>query len=111
MRTLSVAFLLVVSLVGRTHAQGTEVRPGVRLRITAPGVVADRMVGTLLSRSADTLVIGGPDIAPLSIPLNRVTALEISRGNSRSQGALRGVKWGVPIMLVLGTTFLGEPVI
>jgi hypothetical protein len=83
-------------------AQSNELQPGARVRVTAPGIVAGRYVGTVLSRSGDTLQLGGPNAAPVTLPMNRITSLEISRGKSRLRGAGRGVLWGAPIGLVIG---------
>src|SRR5690348_13637680 len=83
-------------------AQSNELQPGARVRITAAGIVANHYVGTVLSRNGDTLLLGGPNAAPVSVPVNRITSLEISRGKSRLHGAGRGVLWGAPIGLVIG---------
>lgn len=83
-------------------AQSNELQPGARVRVTAPGIVANRYVGTVLSHRGDTLQLGGQNAAPVLVPLDRVTSLELSRGKSRLSGAGRGVVWGVPIGLALG---------
>lgn len=83
-------------------AQSNELQPGARVRVVAPGIVANRYVGTVLSRRGDTLQLGGPNAAPVFVPLDRVTSLEISRGRSRLSGAGRGVVWGAPIGLAFG---------
>jgi hypothetical protein len=80
----------------------SEVQPGARVRVEAPGVVAGRFVGTVLTRTGDSVTLGNPAGAPVALPFSRATSIEISRGKSRSAGALRGVMWGVPIGLALG---------
>ena len=105
LRPLSVLALSIIALSGISapaRAQHTEVQPGARVRIQAPGIVAGRYVGTVLTRSADTLELGTPGTAPIKVPLARITSLELSRGSSRSLGAMRGLAWGAPIGLVLG---------
>jgi hypothetical protein len=97
-----VALLLLAVSASVVHAQSTELQPGARVRITAPGIVAGRYTGTLLSRSRDTLQFGSQNGAPVSIPMSRITSIEISRGRSHGSGALRGLAWGVPIGLVFG---------
>ena len=97
---LSIVTLLVLALPAR--AQLTEMQPGARVRIVAPGIVAGRYVGTVLSRGTDTLEVGAPGTAPIKVPFARMTSVEVSRGSSRALGALRGVEWGAPIGLVIG---------
>lgn len=100
-------FLLALTLLASTlHAQTVtgvgEVQPGAKVRITAPGIVAGRYIGTVLSRSDDTLTLGSPNAAPFVIPTSRIATLEISHGKSRSAGAVRGMVWGLPIGLAMG---------
>lgn len=94
--------LLTVALALPLAAQMTEVQPGARVRVQAPGVVAGTYVGTVLRRTADTVVLGGPNVVPLSVPFASITSLEISRGKSRTDGAIVGMKWGVPILAASG---------
>jgi len=104
-RSLSALAQSIVALAGiavPVRAQQSEVQPGARVRIEAPGIVAGRYVGTVLTRSADTLELGTPKSAPIKVPVARITSLELSRGSSRSLGAVRGLVWGTPIGLVLG---------
>ena len=96
------ATVLVALSAAPARAQLTEMQPGARVRIEAPGIVAGRYVGTVLTRGADTVEIGAPGTAPLTVPFSRITSVEVSRGSSRSLGALRGLAWGVPIGLVVG---------
>lgn len=100
----SLVLLLALLAVPFTlaRAQLTEMQPGARVRIQAPGIVAGRYVGTVLSRGADSVEVGAPGTAPIRIALARITSVEVSRGSSRALGALRGVAWGAPIGLVVG---------
>jgi hypothetical protein len=102
-------FVLATCVLSSTllRAQTDELQPGVRVRITAPGIVAGRYVGTVLSRSGDTVMVGSPTAQPLAIPSSRIVSLEIRRGKSRGDGALRGIKWGIPIGLALGAVTVG----
>ncbi len=84
------------------RAQLSEIQPGARVRITAPGIVAGRYDATILTRTADTIRVGGPNKSPLDIPISRITSLEVSRGDSRALGADRGVLWGGGIGLAMG---------
>ena len=82
--------------------QYAEVLPGARVRITAPGVVAGRYVGTVLSRPADTVVVANSGGAQVRVPIASMTSLEVSRGKSRMAGFTRGLMWGAPIGLGFG---------
>jgi hypothetical protein len=97
------SFAFVALLAASTaQAQAGALNPGARVRITAPGVVADDYEGTVLSRSADTLVIGSTNLAPIAVPVSRITGLSMSRGKSRSAGAVRGMNWGAGVLGGLG---------
>jgi len=108
MRIISilVATVLLPTLAQPLGAQDSvtlaEVQPGARVRVEAPGIVAGRYVGTVLARGTDTLKLGNSSGAPVALPLRAIRSLEISRGKSRSAGALRGMMWGVPIGVALG---------
>jgi hypothetical protein len=109
--TLAVALALTLcsasTLVAQVAVRSDEIQPGARVRITAPGIVAGRYVGTVLSRSGDTVTVGSPNSLPLALPTSRIASLEISRGKSRSEGAKRGIRWGAPIGLALGLLTIG----
>jgi hypothetical protein len=102
MRLASFSCLLLGLTTSVAAAQITEVRPGVRIRFSAPGVVDGRFTATVLSRTADTIEVGAPEVASLRVPVSRITALEVSRGNSRAAGALNGIAWGAPLGLAFG---------
>jgi hypothetical protein len=97
-----VSFIALWAAVAPAQAQLTEIQPGARVRIAAPGIVAGRYVGTVLTRSADTVELGAPGTSPIKVPIARITSVEVSRGSSRMLGAGRGVMWGAPIGLVIG---------
>lgn len=99
---LRTALVLVAIAAAPVHAQLAELQPGARVRIEAPGVVAGKYVGTVLSRSADTLMLGAPNASPVAVAIDRITSAEVSRGSSRLLGAGRGIMWGVPIGLGVG---------
>jgi hypothetical protein len=88
------------------HAQLTEAQPGARVRLEAPGILAGTYEGTILTRSGDTLRVGGPNSAPVTVPIDRLTSFELSRGSSRLLGAERGTYWGSAVGLVLGLAVL-----
>lgn len=84
------------------RAQVSEIQPGARVRITAPGIVAGRYAATVLTRTIDTVRVSAPGMAPFDIPVRSIKYLEVSRGNSRTLGAVRGVLWGGGIGLAVG---------
>ncbi|MFL5607442.1 MAG: hypothetical protein ACJ8AD_13415 [Gemmatimonadaceae bacterium] len=88
------------------HAQLTEAQPGARVRLEAPGILAGRYEGTVLTRNGDTLRVGGPNSQPITVPIDRLSSFEVSRGNSRSLGAQRGVVWGSAVGLIIAAVAL-----
>lgn len=89
-------------LRAQQSAPPIEIRAGSRVRLDAPGVVGKRLVGTVISQTRDTLKVESDAAATIAVPVDRITRLEVSRGNSRSAGAVHGMKWGVPIGLGTG---------
>ncbi|HEV7994266.1 MAG TPA: hypothetical protein VGP25_20750 [Gemmatimonadaceae bacterium] len=104
--TLAVLLILACSSTSPLGAQiatrPDELQPGVKVRVAAPGIVAGRYVGTVLSRAGDTLTVGSPNGLPFVLPMSRISSLEISRGKSHADGAVRGIKWGAPIGAAFG---------
>ena len=111
-----VSLLLGVALLAMHSpslaAQGplplAEVQPGARVRVEAHGIVAGKYVGTVLSRRGDTLTLGNPSGTPVVLPLGSIGSLEISRGKSRTAGAIRGMLGGAPIGAALGIFGVAE---
>lgn len=93
----------------QASAQTSELRPGVKIRITAPGIVANRFEGTLLARTADSITVGSSNVQPLTIPLASVESVEISHGKSRAKGAIKGLEWGAGLGGVLGLAIMNAP--
>lgn len=101
MRSIALTALTVVSCIAipvrSAHAQMESLIPGVRVRIRAPGSVSGRLTGTVLTRTSDSLSIATESGVPLHLPLSRLTAVEVSRGKSRSMGAMKGALWGAGV--------------
>ncbi len=77
-----VAMLVIVAPPDLFAQQAMPVAPGDRVRLSAPGVVAGQVVGTIKELSPDTCVLqveGRP--WPVVLPLGSVTQLEVSRGH------------------------------
>ena len=100
----TVGMLVLTLMLGpiAAQAQYAEAQPGTRVRIEAPGIVAGRFEGTVLSRDNDMVRVGSPSATPVDVPINRITSFEISRGASRWAGVRRGAVIGIPIGLAFG---------
>ncbi|HYD52103.1 MAG TPA: hypothetical protein VEA99_05730 [Gemmatimonadaceae bacterium] len=96
---LLLPLLLLAAIAG---AQSTELLPGVRVRLSAPGHVAAGFVATVIASSSDTLLLANRHGVQYRIPTRAVTRLEVSRGESRALGAGRGALWGAGIGAGLG---------
>lgn len=92
------ALVLLLVAPATARAQLSELQPGVRVRVEAPGIIAGRLAGTILSRSGDSLDLAAPNGVPMRIATARLSKIEVSRGKSRMEGAKRGMMWGVPIL-------------
>ena len=101
-RHASAIALMLTTTPMIASAQYTEAQPGTRVRIEAPGVVAGKFEGTILSRDVEIVRIAAPNAIPVDVPMNRITSLEMSRGKSRWAGVGRGAVVGIPVGLVLG---------
>jgi len=98
--------------------------PGTRLRISAPSLQRDRVVGTVVQRIADTLVVDTvdasrvnrmffPSTVPVdeyrrvSLPVTLIDTLQVSMGRSRAHGMLRlATKAAVLGGLALGVNYM-----
>jgi hypothetical protein len=80
------------------------------VRITAPEIRAEPIIGTIIEKRAETWIVGldVPDAAPLEVPLATVNRLEVSRGLQKNTarglgyGALGGIAVGVLMGLLAG---------
>ncbi len=102
-RTLSSVLVIALAAAADLAAQqDTLVVPGARVRVTAPTVAENHLVGTVAAVDADTLVLGvnhgtsscfgqGVTIMKLSIPFASMTSLEVSRGKKSNVGKGLGI--------------------
>jgi hypothetical protein len=111
---------LIAVVVGVSVAQADEpepVAPGSRVRLTAPSVSVERLVGTVVGLDEATLTLqrqGAKDT--LQVPRGAITTLETSahgsrKGRGAAIGALAGLGAGVALGLAIGedcSEVLGE---
>ncbi len=82
-----------------------ELQPNMRLRVTAPGVAPQRIVGTLTTVEPSSLTLQTPK-GRIVVPRDAIEALELSeRPNSKRKGAIAGVVVGVVAALITGYGF------
>jgi hypothetical protein len=79
-----------------------DLRPGVRVRIRAPGSINGRVTGVVTERSADSLSIAMENGVPFRLPLSAISTVDISQGRSGGRGAMKGAMWGAGIGLLSG---------
>lgn len=104
-RLLMVSTLCALARGAHAQAAGADplasLAPGARIRFTAPGIVAGQYFGVVRDRTTDRFTASGRSTI-VTVPLARVTALQVSRGKSRLDGAVRGMLWAAPIGLLSG---------
>jgi hypothetical protein len=87
------------------QAQMIDVQPGARVRVTAPGVIAGRLQGTVIARMNDSIVVATPQMVQYRLALGSLSEIAVSQGKSRAAGAKRGAIWGAGItapLLMIG---------
>ena len=81
--------------------EAPRVEPGSRVRVTSPALVHRRAEGTMVERSAASLVLRPEgSAATLELPLEHVDRLQVATGSHR--GTLRGAFTGLWSGLLLG---------
>jgi hypothetical protein len=116
MRTLIV--VAIVCLRATAQAQQDAIGPGARVRVEVPHLFTGRAVGTIMSRTIDTIVVAVPRRGPAperssvvryyAAPQTAFTRIEVSEGRSRALGAGRGALVGLVLGLALSTAIMSE---
>ena len=88
-----VLFLGLLDAPFAARAQMIDVQPGARVRVTAPGVLASRFEGTVIARTADSIVVASPQALQYRLAISTINEVAVSQGKSRSLGAKRGALW------------------
>ena len=96
---------LLIPLQFTSAQQVPPIETGSRIRVTAPALGVDKLVGTSVEADATRIRVQADDqAAPMTISLTDVTRLEVSQG--RKSNALKGLGIGAligaPIGAVLG---------
>jgi len=111
----ALALLFVVLPAARLSAQQSplwrELVPGERVRIDAPGILAGRLATTVVSRAGDSVKVrarerhstvpGEERLDYLTLPLEGITSVEVSRGRSHLLGATVGAVSGALVVVAL----------
>jgi hypothetical protein len=79
--------------------------PGTRIRLTAPGVLADQLDATIVRRPSDSLVVATQAGLEYSVALASVTSIDRFDGRSAKEGAKRGFIVGAITMLPFAILF------
>ncbi len=97
-----VSAALAAPLSGSAGQAIPPVAPGTRVRITAPSLGADKLIGTVVPSPADTLMVRPADrMTAVAIPLASMTRLEVRNGQKSH------LLLGAAIGFVAGATSLG----
>jgi len=92
---IPLAVLVLTPLTSTTAQEQPPVESGARIRVTAPSVFSDRIVGTVVSWENEQLVLDALR-GTLTFPIDSIIKLEISRGKKSyvEEGALIGLLVG-----------------
>jgi hypothetical protein len=82
--------------------RGLGVSEGSRVRVTAPAVSPERMVGTVAALTADSLLLTRGAGARLQIDTRHVQAISVAAGRNRFAWALKGAGIGFLVGGILG---------
>ena len=77
-------------------------QPGTRVRVQAPVVLAGSLEATVTARARDTVTLTTSGGVAVPVPLAAITAVDVSRGRSHGDGAVKGLAWGAGAGLVVG---------
>ena len=96
---------LLIPLQFTSAQQVPPIETGSRIRVTAPALGVDKLVGTSVEADATRIRVQADDQAsPMTISLTDVTRLEVSQGQKSrvGRGALIGLGVGAGVGAVLG---------
>ncbi len=107
--TFLVAVLAATPLSTVNAQDSPQVKPGDRVRVTAPYLGIRKQAGRFETRRGDTLVVAAPD-STMMFPVVFVMRLEVSRGRKSAvgRGALIGFLVGAGGGAIAGAAALSE---
>lgn len=109
-RRILLPLLAAAALGAATHAHaqfGPET--GARVRVLAPLVAPERLTGTVVAASADSLALGVADgSATLRLDKHTLESLEVSRGRARLKWGLLGAGVGLLAGAIVGAELGGQ---
>ncbi len=92
---VAVLFLLASNAGLEAQQRRAPLDPGSRVRVSAPGVFAAPVTGTVVAADADWLQLASADPAEKTwVRLRFVDEVEVSRGTARRQRTWKGSSWG-----------------
>ncbi len=97
---IALAVTLLLSSINLAAQEVPQVTPGTRIRVWAPPVSSEWVLGTFVTTAADTIVLAlQPDGTARRIPLSAMSQIEISRGwkSRKKEGAVTGALLGVVV--------------
>ena len=86
----------IATLAGTARSQTDRLQVGAHVRLSAPSITAERVVGRIAYRTADTLVIQSTGSAPAQyvVPVAAIRAAEVGRRERLIPALLGGVIGG-----------------
>lgn len=107
----ALAGVLCVALLlqpGSARAESEAPAPGTRVRLTAPELSDQPLIGTLTALETDAVSLSlDGQTEPTTVPRDAITKWELSRGkhSNRGKGALIGLATGVVVGVTIGALF------
>ncbi len=100
----ALAFALCVALLlqpGSALAESEAPAPGTRVRLTAPELSDQQLIGTLTALETDAVSLSlDGQTEPTTVPRTAITKWELSRGKKSNAG--KGALWGLLIGAAVG---------
>jgi hypothetical protein len=100
--------ILTLGAARMTTAQAPELRHGMRVRVTLPGVLPKPLVGVVDTVQGDTLILEKTREGRRLLPLSRLSRIEVSRNRKRPTWSKTAPLWmtatGAGVGAVLGYT-------
>ena len=93
---LALSICCVIPLLSAS-AQLADPQPGSWVRVRAPSKVEGDLIGTLVSRTADSIVVARSDSDVLRLPMSALKSIDMYRGRNWMLGAFIGGALALPL--------------